>query len=72
MNVIESVFGGMKRAVIHNSDYPSKEAMIAGVDQHFVDRNAYFEKNPKRIGKKIWDREAVDVYRLQGGLFKKM
>ncbi|MDH4317449.1 MAG: transposase [Desulfobulbaceae bacterium] len=72
LNVIESVFGGMKRAVIHNSDYPSKQAMITAVDQHFVDRNAYFEKNPKRVGKKIWDREAFDLRRLEGGLFKKM
>ncbi len=72
LNVIESVFGGMKRAVIHNSDYSSKAEMEAAIDRHFTERNIYFRKNPRRAGNKIWDREAFDPDKLRGGLFRKM
>lgn len=72
LNVIESVFGGMKRAVIHNSDYSSRAEMEAAIDRHFSERNIYFLKNPRRAGNKIWDREAFDMDKLRGGLFKKM
>ena len=55
LNVIESVFSGMKTAVIHNSDYVSEKEMKAAISQHFVDRNEFFKLNPKRAGKKIWE-----------------
>jgi hypothetical protein len=57
LNVIESVFSGMARAVIHNSDYPSMDAAKTAIDRHFENRNAHFQQNPKRAGKKIWGDE---------------
>jgi len=59
LNVIESVFSGMATAIIHNSDYESKEAAKAAIDRHFKERNEFFQKNPKRAGKKIWGNELV-------------
>lgn len=57
LNVIESVFSGMARAIIHNSDYPSIEAATTAIDQYFQTRNAYFRADPSRAGQKIWQRE---------------
>ncbi len=54
LNVIESVFSGMSRAIIRNSDYESVEVAKAAIDRHFADRNAFFRANPRRAGKKIW------------------
>jgi len=72
LNVIESVYGGMKKAVIKNSDYPSKQEMEKAVNRHFEERNEFYKKNPKRAGHKIWDKELFDKSKLHGGLFKKM
>ena len=55
LNVIEAVFGGMKRAVIHGSDYQSVTEMKSAISIHFAERNAFFKGNPKRVGKKIWE-----------------
>jgi transposase len=57
LNVIESVFSGMARAIIHNSDYKSMDAAKAAIDRHFEDRNANFLQHPKRAGRKIWGNE---------------
>ncbi|MDP9078889.1 MAG: transposase [Bacteroidota bacterium] len=59
LNVIESVFSGLAKAVIHNSDYESLDACMAAIDRHFLERNEYFQKHPKRAGKMIWGRERV-------------
>jgi transposase len=59
LNVVESIFSGMARAIIHNSDYPSLEAAKAAIDQYFAERNAHFEANPKRAGRKIWGSERI-------------
>ena len=59
LNVIESVFSGMARAIIHNSDYPSVVAATEAIDRYFEQRNAYFKEHPKRAGKKIWGQERV-------------
>lgn len=59
LNVIESVFSGMARAIIHNSDYPSIEAAQNAIGLHFSERNAHFSKHPKRAGQKIWGKERV-------------
>ena len=59
LNVIESVFSGMARAIIHCSDYDSKEAAQAAIDRYFEERNQHFRNNPKRAGKKIWGVERV-------------
>jgi hypothetical protein len=52
LNVIESVFSGMARAVIHNSDYPSVEANKEAIDGYFYERNVHFSKHPKRAGQR--------------------
>lgn len=72
LNVIEAVFGGMKRAVICNSDYASVLDMQKAISLHFEDRNLFYKNNPKRAGDKIWDRQKFDFDKLAGGLFKKM
>jgi transposase len=63
LDVIESVFSGMKRAVIHHSDYPSEYEMKSAISTHFVDRNEYFKHNPKRAGKKIWEIDFFKDFR---------
>ncbi len=55
LDVIEAVFSGMKKAVIHNSDYQSEEEMKTAISTHFLERNEFFKHNPKRAGKKIWE-----------------
>ena len=59
LNVIESVFSGMAKGVIHNSDYPSTEAAMDAIDRYFKDRNDHFVRCPKRAGRKIWGQERV-------------
>jgi transposase len=59
LNVIESVFSGMARAVIHNSDYQSVKACKLAINRHFATRNRFFRANPKRAGNKIWGHERV-------------
>ncbi|MFA6564759.1 MAG: IS630 family transposase [Verrucomicrobiia bacterium] len=59
LNVIESVFSGMAKAIIHNSDYQSVEEAMAAIDRYCLERNDYFEKNPKRAGNKIGGKEIV-------------
>ena len=51
LNVIESVFSGMARAIIHNSDYKSVDEAKAAVDRYFAERD-YFRQHPRRAGKK--------------------
>lgn len=62
LNIIESVFSHMKKAVIHNSNYQSKGEMKSAISLHFVERNDYFKKNPKRAGKKIWEIDFFKDY----------
>jgi transposase len=63
LDVIEAVFSGMKRAVIHHSNYRSEEEMKAAISRHFVERNEYFRANPKRAGKKIWEIDFFTDYK---------
>lgn len=57
LNLIESVFSGMARAIIHNSDYASTKAAMDAIDLYFKERNQHFLDNPKRAGNKIWRKE---------------
>jgi hypothetical protein len=57
LNVIESVFSGMARAIIHNSDYVSVDEAKAAIDRYFAERNMHFRKHPRRAGKSIWGKE---------------
>lgn len=59
LNVIESIFSGMARAIIHNSDYQSVEEAMQAIDRYFAERNQYFQENPKRAGNKIWGHERI-------------
>ncbi len=57
LNVIESVFSGLARAIIHNSNYGSVDEAKAAIDKYFAERNKYFQEHPKIAGKKIWGQE---------------
>jgi transposase len=59
LNVIESVFSGMARAVVHNSDYSSTAACMEAIDRHFAERNQHFRAHPRRAGNKLWGKERV-------------
>ena len=59
LNVIESVFSGMAKAILHNSDYRSVEDCKAAIDKYFAERNETYRRNPRRAGKKIWGKELV-------------
>ena len=59
LNVIESVFSGMAKAIIHNSNYQSKEECRTAIDLYFSERNQHFKDNPKRAGNKIWGLERM-------------
>lgn len=59
LNVIESVFSGMARAVIHNSDYGSVADAQAAITRYFEERNAAFLAVPRRAGRAIWGKERV-------------
>lgn len=59
LNVIESVFSGMAKAIIHNSDYASVEECKNSIDLYLAERNQVFKDNPKRAGNKIWGKERV-------------
>jgi len=68
LNVIESIFSGMKRAVIHHSDYQNEVEMKSAISQHFLQRNYYFKENPKRVGKKIWENDFfLDYNNIKSG-----
>jgi len=60
LNVIESVFSGMSRAIIQNSDYQSAEECRLAIDRYFIERNENFRVHPKRAGNKIWGKELVN------------
>ena len=57
LNVIESVFSGMARSIIHNSDYDSTKSAMDAIDRHFQERNLHFIESPKRAGNKIGGME---------------
>ncbi len=59
LNVIESVFSGMARAIIHNSDYKSVKECQCAIDKYFAERNENFRQHPKQAGNKIWGKEIV-------------
>jgi transposase len=71
LNVVEAVFSGMKRAVIHNSDYQSADEMKAAISTHFSERNQFFINNPKRAGNKIWEIDFFqDRDRIRSGNYR--
>lgn len=59
LNVIESIYSGMAKAIIHNSDYETAEDCKNAIDRYFMDRNESFREHPRRAGNKIWGKERV-------------
>ena len=59
LNVIESVFSGMARAIIHNSNYGSVDEAKSAMDRYFKERNKHFRDHPKVAGRKIWGSERI-------------
>nr|WP_082855799.1 IS630 family transposase [Mucilaginibacter sp. L294] len=59
LNIIESVFSGMSRSVIRNSDYESVIECRTAIDNYFTKRNLHYQENPKKAGNKIWGKEKV-------------
>src|SRR5207302_3561263 len=57
LNVVESVFSGMARAIIHNSNYASVEDAKSAISRYFEERNLSFLAEPRRAGHKIWGKE---------------
>jgi hypothetical protein len=61
LNVIESVFSGMARAILHNSNYQSVFGCKEAIDRYFAERNQAFLEHPRRAGNKIWGKERVEA-----------
>jgi hypothetical protein len=59
LDVIESVFSGMAKAIIHNSEYESAEVCKAAIDRYFAERNSFFLASPRRAGRIIGGKEAT-------------
>ena len=59
LNVIELVFSGMARAVIHNSDYATVADTQAAITRYLDDRNHSFAIAPRRAGRSIWRQERM-------------
>src|ERR1035441_6567194 len=57
LNVIESIFSGMARAIIHNSDYKTLDDAKVAINRYFKERNSHFKQYPQRAGKKIWRKK---------------
>lgn len=57
LNVIEAVFSGMARSILHNSDYPSASAARHAISAYIEERNAAFKTCPRRAGREIWGKE---------------
>src|SRR6516165_835578 len=55
--VVESVFSGMARAIIANSNYQSVDEARAAIERYVQERNKKFRCKPKRAGGKIWGME---------------
>ena len=59
LNVIESIFSGLAKAIIHNSNYNTVDECKSAIDLYFKERNEYFIKHPQKAGNKIWGKELV-------------
>ena len=70
LNVIEAIFSGMSRAIIHNSDYKSKTEAKSAIDRYFAERNDHFRLHPQRAGKRIWGTERHTTIFSEGSNYK--
>ena len=61
LNVIELVFSGMARAILHNSNYASVDECKAAIDIYFAERNRAFSSViPGRQETKSGGKERVE------------
>jgi hypothetical protein len=45
--------------------------MKTAISKHFVDRNKFFEENPRRAGKKIWEIDFFNDFKnLRSGDYR--
>ncbi len=70
LNVIESVFSGMCKAIIHHSDYQSRQECVTAINRYFKKRNSYYLAHPKKVGKEIWGEENVKIKFNEGANFR--
>jgi hypothetical protein len=61
LNVIESVFSGMSRAVIHNSNFDGVPEAKKMIDEYLSNRNEFYRSHPKRAGRKLWGGERCET-----------
>jgi hypothetical protein len=61
LNVIESVFSGMSRAIIHNSNFKNSSEASDSIDRYFLNRNEFYKIHSKRAGRKIWQHETCEA-----------
>jgi transposase len=66
LNVIESVFSGMARAILHNSNYGSVRECKDAINMYFAERNQAFLRQSRRAGNKIWGKEQVEAVFREG------
>jgi hypothetical protein len=66
LNVIESVFSGMSRAIIHNSDFENASQAMEAIDAHFANRNEFYRLHRKRAGRKLWGQERSEAGEKRG------
>ena len=59
LNVIEAVFSGMSRAILHNSNYSTLDDAKAAIARYLDERNRTFLESPGRAGRSIWGKEPV-------------
>jgi len=59
LNVIESVFSGLAKSIIHNSDYNCLDECKSAITLYFNTRNDHFMQHPQKAGNKIWGKELV-------------
>ena len=59
LNVIESVFSGMSRAIIHNSDYQSTEECMRAVDRYFDERNKTSEPVQSELERRSGEKKLL-------------
>ena len=61
LNIIESVFSGMSRAVIHNSNFDGVSEAKKMIDEYFSYRKEFYRSHPKRAGHKLWGGERCEA-----------
>jgi hypothetical protein len=66
LNVIEAVFSGMARAILHNSNYQSVFGCKEAIDRYVAERNQAFLEHPRRAGNKIWGKEPAKAKIMAG------